>query len=125
MLPLALAASVVLARPSSLDLWRWQIEAMDWTWRETSPDRQVEVFTRPVKDAATPEFWVRTERYDGRWKSRVARLKVDCAKHDAAIQEVRFYGGMNLSGEVLDGGPREAPPVDGMLQPILRSACGS
>jgi hypothetical protein len=125
MLPLALALSVALARPTSLDLWRWQIEAMDWTWQRTSKDRQVEVFTRPVEDAASPELWIRTERYEGQWKSRLARLKLDCARHAAEIEEVRLYGGMNLSGEVKDGAPRDAAAPDGLLQPILRSACGS
>lgn len=125
MLALALAASVALARPTALDLWRWQIEAMDWTWRETSPDHQLEVFTRPVTDASAPQLWVRTERYEGPWQSQMAKVAVDCRAGRVSAVEAREFGGMNLSGEVrdLDAAGWTAPAR--LLGPILRSACGS
>jgi hypothetical protein len=129
MIPLALAVSVALARPTALDLWRWQIEAMDWTWGGSAPDHQLEVFTRPVnqaaKDAAAPQVWVRTERFEGQWQSQMAKVAVDCRAGRVSAIQAQDFGGMNLSGEVrdLDAAGWTAPAT--LLGPILRSACGS
>jgi hypothetical protein len=125
MLPLALALSVALARPANLDVWRRQIEAVDWTWQATTPDHQAEVFTKPVKDAAQPTLWVRTERFEGPWQSQAARVQVDCRARRIAVVEAQDFGGMNLSGEVLGAGVSNWSPPAPLLRPILASACGS
>lgn len=125
MLPLALAVSVALARPSSLDIWRWQIEGLGWTWQATTPDHQLQVFTRPVKDAAAPELWVRTEQFEGRWKSQAARVQLDCRVGRLSVLEAQDFGGMNLSGEVRDADPAAWTAPAAVLRPILASACGS
>jgi hypothetical protein len=125
MLTLALALSVALIHPSRLDAWRLQIEASDWTWLQTTPDRQVEVFARPVKDAPAPQFWVRTERFEGAWQSQMAKVALDCRAGQLSVMEVEDFGGMNLSGEVHDHAPSDWRAPDALLQPILRSACGS
>lgn len=126
MLPLAAAAlAVSLIQPERLQVWRWQIEAQDWTWRATSPDRAVEVFTRPVKHAATPQVWVRTERFEGRWQSQLSRLALDCRAGKADVLQSELYSGMNLSGEVRDASASASAPPEALLKPILRTACGS
>ena len=124
MLPFA-AAPAAMVQPVSLDAWRWQIEAMGWTWQATSPDRRIEVFTRPVKDVPAPQLWVRTERFDGQWQSQAARVAVDCRSGQVSVVEAELYGGMNLSGEVLGGAGADWTPPDPVLKPVLRSACGS
>jgi hypothetical protein len=125
MLPLAAAPAVITIQPVSLDAWRWQIEAMGWTWRATSADRRVEVFTQAVKDTPAPQLWVRTERFDGQWQSQTARVAVDCTSGQVSVVEDQLYGGMNLSGEVRDGDRADWAPADPVLKPVLRSACGS
>jgi hypothetical protein len=125
MIGLILSAAVSLARPAALDAWRWSIEDMGWTWRAASSDQQIEVFTRPVAAADRAQLWVRTERYDGRWKSQTARLALDCESGKVTVVEARLYGGMNMSGEFDDSAPGEWPAPDSLIQPILRSACGS
>src|ERR1700744_3483500 len=87
MLPLAAAPAVIAIKPVSLDAWRWQIEAMGWTWRATSADRRVEVFTQAVKDTPAPQLWVRTERFDGQWQSQTAKVAVDCASGQVSVVE--------------------------------------
>ena len=92
MVPLALAAAVTLLHPARLDHWRWQIEAADWTWRATTPDRAVEVFTRPVEGAANPQLWVRTERFQGQWQSQMAKVAFDCRAGQVAVLQVEDSG---------------------------------
>lgn len=129
MLTLALALAAALAQPTRLDAWRWQIEAMDWTWRETSPDRSVQVFTRPVspngKDAPVRQLWVRIERFEGPWQSAMAKVAVDCRAGQALVVEAEAFGGMNLSGEVKNGDVSGWTASTPVLRPILRGACGS
>ncbi len=125
MLPLVAAPAIATVPPTRLDAWRWQIETMDWTWRATSPDRRIEVFTRPVKDVPAPQLWVRTERFDGQWPSQAARVAIDCRSGQVSVVEHQLYGGMNLSGEVRDAAPADWTPADPVLKPVLRSACGS
>lgn len=129
MVPLALAAAVALLHPSRLETWRWQIEAADWTWRSTSPDRAVEVFTRPVEDASalqpSAELWVRTERFEGPWQSQMAKVAFDCRAGRVSVLQTLDFGGMNLSGEVREiDAPGWRTPTSA-LKPILASACGS
>ena len=125
MLPLALALSVALARPANLDVWRRQIEAVDWTWQATTPDHQAEVFIKPVKNAAEPTLWVRIERFEGLWQSQAARVQVDCRAGRIAVVEAQDFGGMNLSGEVRDADVAAWTAPAPLLRPILASACGS
>lgn len=120
----ALSLAVALVQPVRLDAWRWQIEDMGWTWRATSRDHETVLFTRAVSDASAPQLWVRTERFDGQWKSQAARVALDCASGRATVLEAEQFGGMNLSGVVQDGEADWAAPGE-LLQPILRSACGS
>jgi len=125
MVPLALAAAVTLLHPARLDHWRWQIEAADWTWRATTPDRAVEVFTRPVEGAANPQLWVRTERFQGQWQSQMAKVAFDCRAGQVAVLQVEAFGGMNLSGEVREAAASGWTAPTPLLRPILASACGS
>jgi hypothetical protein len=122
-----LALAVTFARPTALDAWRWNIEEMGWTFRAATADRQVEVFTRPVtNEAGQPQLLVRTERYQGPWKSQSARVALDCAAGRVTVVEAQAFGGMNLSGEVLGADRTAALPLpEPLLQPILASACGS
>lgn len=125
MLTLALALSVSLIHPSRLNAWAQQIDAAGWTWLQTSPDRQVEVFARPVKGPAGPQVWLRTERFAGDWQSQMAKLAFDCRAGQVSVMEVEDFGGMNLSGEVRDHAAADWRAPDTLLKPILRSACGS
>jgi hypothetical protein len=125
MVPLALAAAVAFAAPSRLETWRWQIEAADWTWRATAPDRAVVVFTKPVKGAAKPQLWVRTERFEGQWQSRMAKVAFDCRAGQVSVLQAEEFGGMNLSGEVREADASGWSAPTPLLRPILASACGS
>jgi hypothetical protein len=125
MVPLALAAAVALLHPSRLDNWRWQIEAADWTWQATAPDRAVEVFTRPVKDSPAPQLWVRTERFEGQWQSQLAKVAFDCRAGQVSVLQAEDFGGMNLSGEVREADASGWSTPTPLLRPILASACGS
>ena len=125
MVPLALAAAVALVHPSRLDAWRWQIDAVDWTWRATSPDRAVEVFTKPVKDSTAPQLWVRIERFAGPWQSEMAKVAVDCRAGQVSVLEAEDFGGMNLSGEVREAATSGWTAPAPALKPILASACRS